>query len=148
MDDDILTLEQACTFLGVGERTLLKMLNEEHIPARKIGREWRFSKSALTNWVASGDSYEYAKKEELYEVFKDTNGNYEILLESISEEISNIRTNRNISVLLNDVPPGIEIPDNITFRVSYKQKREIEKLDFKLFWPLREDLKQITKENK
>lgn len=146
MDDDILNLEQACIFLGVGERTLIKMLREEHIPARKIGREWRFSKAALMDWVASGDSYEYANKDELYEVFQDTSGNYDILLKNILEEISKIRANRNINTLLNDIPAGIDIPDNITLRVSYKQKREIEKLDFKLFWPLREEHKLVIKE--
>lgn len=78
MDNDILNLEQACDFLGVGERTLIKLLREEHIPARKIGREWRFSKYALMDWVASGDSYEYANKEEIFEAVKDMNGNYNI----------------------------------------------------------------------
>ncbi|MDY4948602.1 MAG: helix-turn-helix domain-containing protein, partial [Clostridium cadaveris] len=64
MNSDILNLEQACDFLSVSERTLIKLLREEHIPARKIGREWRFSKTALMNWISSGDSYEYANKEE------------------------------------------------------------------------------------
>lgn len=62
MNSDILNLEQACDFLGVSERTLIKLLREEHIPARKIGREWRFSKTALMSWISSGDSYEYAIK--------------------------------------------------------------------------------------
>lgn len=146
MDNDILNLEQACDFLGVGERTLIKLLREEHIPARKIGREWRFSKSALVAWVASGDSYEYANKEEIFETLKDKNGNYNIMIDSIFHEISTIKENRNINTLLKDVPEDINIPDNITLRVSYKQKREIEKLEFKLFWPLREEHKLISKE--
>ncbi|MBM7868703.1 excisionase family DNA binding protein [Clostridium pascui] len=146
MDNDILNLEQACDFLGVGERTLIKLLREEHIPARKIGREWRFSKSALMNWIASGDSYEYANKEELYEVVKDTSGNYDVMLDNIFDEVSNIKVNRSINSLLKDVPGGIDIPDNIKLRVSYKQKREIEKLEFKLFWPLRDQHRFISKE--
>ncbi len=146
MDNDILNLEQACDFLGVGERTLIKLLREEHIPARKIGREWRFSKSALMNWVASGDSYEYANKEEVYEVVKDKNGNYNVMLDSIFDEVSSIKGNRSINTLLKDVPGGINIPDDITLRVSYKQKREVEKLSFKLFWPLREEHRLISKE--
>lgn len=39
MDDGILNLEQAVDMLGVSEKTLIKLLREEHIPARKIGRE-------------------------------------------------------------------------------------------------------------
>lgn len=146
MDNDILNLEQACDFLGVGERTLIKMLREEHIPARKIGREWRFSKTSLMNWIASGDSYEYANKEELYEVVKDTSGKYSLMLDNFFDEVSKIKANRNINSLLKEVPGGIDLPDNITLRVSYKQKREIEKLEFKLFWPLREEHRLISKE--
>lgn len=57
MNNDIFNLEQAIEFLGVSERTLIIMLREEHIPARKVGREWRFSREALIAWLASGDSY-------------------------------------------------------------------------------------------
>ena len=46
MDEHILNLEQAVEFIGVSEKTLIKLLREEHIPARKIGREWRFSREA------------------------------------------------------------------------------------------------------
>lgn len=59
LDSDILNLERRQLILGVSEKTLIKFLREEHIPARKIGREWRFSKQALINWLASGDSIDY-----------------------------------------------------------------------------------------
>lgn len=146
MDNDILNLEQACDFLGVGERTLIKLLREEHIPARKIGREWRFSRSALMEWIGSGDSYEYANKEELYEVVKDISGNYDVMLDNIFDEVTNLKVNKHINSLLKNVPSGIDIPDNVTLRVSYKQKREVEKLQFKLFWPLRDEYRLTSKE--
>lgn len=146
MDNDILNLEQACDFLGVGERTLIKLLREEHIPARKIGREWRFSSSALMEWIGSGDSYEYANKEELYEVVKDMSGNYDVMLDNVFDEITNLKVNKHINSLLKNVPSGIDIPDNVTLSVSYKQKREVEKLQFKLFWPLRDEYRLTTKE--
>lgn len=146
MDNDILNLEQACDFLGVGERTLIKLLREEHIPARKIGREWRFSRSALMEWIGSGDSYEYANKEELYEVVKDMSGNYDVMLDNIFDEVTHLKVNKHINSLLKNVPSGIDIPDNVTLRVSYKQKREVEKLQFKLFWPLRDEYRLISKE--
>jgi hypothetical protein len=47
MNNDILNLEQAIYFWGVGEKILIKLLRKGHIPARKIDREWRFSKEAL-----------------------------------------------------------------------------------------------------
>ncbi|WP_313294708.1 helix-turn-helix domain-containing protein, partial [Faecalispora jeddahensis] len=75
MDNDILNLEQAVEFLGVSEKTLIKLLREEHVPARKIGREWRFSREALIHWLASGDSTDYINQNELYRISEDTPGN-------------------------------------------------------------------------
>jgi len=68
MDNDILNLEQAMEFFGVSERTMIKLLREENVPARKIGREWRFSKTALLKWLGEGDSTKYQNHAEQYHV--------------------------------------------------------------------------------
>ncbi|MCL5046949.1 MAG: helix-turn-helix domain-containing protein [Actinobacteria bacterium] len=60
MEKEILTLEQAGLLFQVSTKTLLKLLREEKVPARKIGREWRFSRQALIDWVAAGDSQKYS----------------------------------------------------------------------------------------
>ena len=146
MNSDILNLELACDFLSVSERTLIKLLREEHIPARKIGREWRFSKTALMNWISSGDSYEYANKEEKFEILEDSTGQCEILLSDLISMAGNLKDNVKINTLLKDVPEMIDIPSNITLRVSYKQKRDMEKLAFKLFWPQREEYRMPLKD--
>ena len=39
LDGEILNLEQAMECLGVSERTMLRLLRDERVPARKIGRE-------------------------------------------------------------------------------------------------------------
>ena len=62
-DDNILTLEEASELFKVSTKTFLKMLREEDLPARKIGREWRFSKQALLEWMARGQSQEYVQAE-------------------------------------------------------------------------------------
>ena len=54
MENELLTLEQACELLNVSERTMIKLLREDHLPARKIGREWRFNKKALLEWIVTG----------------------------------------------------------------------------------------------
>ena len=72
MDSDVLNLEQAIEFFGVSERTMIKLLREERIPARKIGREWRFSKTALLRWLGEGDSVNYLNQTEPYRVANDT----------------------------------------------------------------------------
>lgn len=59
--DELLTFKDAVEFLKTSEKTLMKLLQEENIPARKIGKEWRFSKDALIKWVSEGDSRDYTK---------------------------------------------------------------------------------------
>lgn len=57
---EVLDLEEAAGLLAVSTKTLAKALREEAIPARKIGREWRFSRQALLDWLGSGVSRDYA----------------------------------------------------------------------------------------
>lgn len=138
MNDDILNLEQAIEFLGVSEKTIIKMLREEHVPARKIGREWRFSREALIKWIAAGDSTNYINQNELYMVSKDTAGESLVLFDKIDEAIAGIRKNdNNIKTVLNDLEKNVTVPQNASLRISYKQQREIEKLEFKIFWGLK-----------
>ena len=72
MDNDILNLEQAMELFGVSERTMIKLLREENVPARKIGREWRFSKTALLRWLGEGDSTSYQNHTEQYQAHDET----------------------------------------------------------------------------
>lgn len=62
--NDILSLEEASQLFQVSTKTFLKLLREENIPARKIGREWRFSRSALLTWLAAGNSQDYISAED------------------------------------------------------------------------------------
>ena len=61
--NDILNIEEAAALLGVSIKTFNKVLHTEHIPARKIGREWKFSRQALIDWVGSGDSSSFYRPE-------------------------------------------------------------------------------------
>lgn len=63
-DSEVLTLEEASQLFKVSSKTFLKLLREENIPARKIGREWRFSRTALLTWMAKGASHDYVSVEE------------------------------------------------------------------------------------
>jgi len=142
MADDILSLEQAIEFLGVSEKTLIKLLREEHIPARKIGREWRFSREALIGWLSSGDSIDYINQNERYMISEDVSGASSALFDKIAEALSEVKENdNNIKIIMNELSRDIIIPENATLRISYKQQREVEKLEFKIFWSLREDSK-------
>ncbi len=60
---EILNIEEAAALLGVSIKTFNKVLHSERIPARKIGREWKFSRQALIDWVGSGDSSSFYRPE-------------------------------------------------------------------------------------
>jgi excisionase family DNA binding protein len=61
-DREILTIEQAAELLGVSVKTFNKVLHSQAIPARKIGREWKFSRQALIDWVGSGTSTDFYRE--------------------------------------------------------------------------------------
>ena len=58
-DTEILNIDEAAALLGVSPKTFNKVLHSEDIPARKIGREWKFSRQALIDWVGRGRSVDY-----------------------------------------------------------------------------------------
>lgn len=137
MDESLLNVDGAMEFLGVSEKTLIKLLREEHLPARKIGREWRFSKQALTEWLAKGDSLAYASSNAVYSFSKDLKGNYQEMLDAVGKDLALLRDAENIDCIP-DLKDRIPVPDEVTMRVTYKQVREVEKLRFEIFWPQRE----------
>lgn len=61
---DILNIDEAAELLGVSIKTFNKVLHNENMPARKIGREWKFSRQALIDWVGSGRSQDFYKDSE------------------------------------------------------------------------------------
>ena len=48
---EILTRSEAAAFIRVSEKTLGEMARTRRIPAQKVGREWRFLRSALEAWL-------------------------------------------------------------------------------------------------
>ena len=139
MDNDILNLEQATDFFGVSERTMIKLLREERIPARKIGREWRFSRTALLQWLGEGDSVNYLNQTEQYRIYDDIKAGMPDLIAQISDSLDILKNNGgNIRALLPEMDTDVCLPDDATLRVSYKRQREIEKITFKIFWLLKD----------
>jgi excisionase family DNA binding protein len=47
IDDEVLTAEEAAALLKVATPTVLKESREGRLPGVKIGREWRYSRTAL-----------------------------------------------------------------------------------------------------
>ncbi len=135
MDNEVLNLEQAMDFFGVSERTMIKLLREEQIPARKIGREWRFYRAALLDWLSKGDSINYLNQAEQYRVAEDIKSDVPNLLARINESVGDLQKNgKNIRALLPELNEDIVLPEDATLRVSYKKQRDLEKVSFKIFW--------------
>jgi len=63
LEKEILNMDEAAELFGVSIKTFIKLLREEDVPARKIGREWRFSKKALIDWLSKGSSKMYSSSE-------------------------------------------------------------------------------------
>lgn len=87
MEKEILTMEEAAELFGVSVKTFIKLLKEEKVPARKIGREWRFSRRALIEWLSSGDSQTYSSSEgETKEFFNEVAPEWEEIRKNYYDE--------------------------------------------------------------
>lgn len=71
---DILNIDEAAELLGVSVKTFNKVLHTENIPARKIGREWKFSRAALIAWVGSGRSQDFYEGQNGHVEAEESNG--------------------------------------------------------------------------
>ena len=49
---DVITLREAATFVRVSEKTMRELARANKVPGQKVGREWRFLRSALEAWLA------------------------------------------------------------------------------------------------
>jgi len=53
----IMTSKEVAEYLRIPVRTLYKLCQEGRIPARKVGRHWRFKKDMLDNWFNGNESF-------------------------------------------------------------------------------------------
>jgi excisionase family DNA binding protein len=48
---EIMTAGETCRYLKITPRTLYRYLRSRQIPAFKLGKEWRFVRSDLEQWI-------------------------------------------------------------------------------------------------
>ena len=48
---ELMTAEETCRYLKITLRTLYRYLRNRQIPAFKLGKEWRFVRSDLEQWI-------------------------------------------------------------------------------------------------
>ncbi len=49
--DEVMTLDELAAYLKLPKSTLYKQVQEGKIPGQKIGKQWRFGKRAIDNWI-------------------------------------------------------------------------------------------------
>jgi len=53
LETDVMTLPELCAFLRISPSTAYRMAEARRLPAFKIGRDWRFERSAINYWMAA-----------------------------------------------------------------------------------------------
>ena len=51
MSRDYYTIEELTRQLGRDQRVVEKQVSRGNIPGRRVGGEWRFNKTEITNWL-------------------------------------------------------------------------------------------------
>lgn len=51
MHDEIMTVAEVAEYLKMKPQTIYKWLQEGTIPAAKFGKEWRFKRSVIDQWI-------------------------------------------------------------------------------------------------
>jgi excisionase family DNA binding protein len=62
---EVLTLGEAAAYLQFSEAEVLRLVDEQALPARRLGKEWRFLKTAIQDWLRTGPSPKPSKEAQL-----------------------------------------------------------------------------------
>ena len=57
-DDQMMTMDEACQFIGKKRSTMYSLTSERRIPYRKRGNKLYFFKKELVEWIQSGVAYD------------------------------------------------------------------------------------------
>ena len=52
--DRWISLREVCDYLGVKRHTIMRWIEQRHMPASKAGKLWRFKTADVDAWVRSG----------------------------------------------------------------------------------------------
>ena len=54
-NNEIMDVRRAALFLGLTDATLRRLVREGQVPAKKVGKAWRFHRGQLAEWVKAGE---------------------------------------------------------------------------------------------
>lgn len=52
----VMSIDQLAAYLQLPKSTLYKLVQEGKVPGRKLGRQWRFHRSAVDAWLTHSSS--------------------------------------------------------------------------------------------
>ncbi len=52
--DEIMTIEELSNYLKIPRSTLYKLVQSGKLPGQKIGKQWRFGKKSIDQWINDG----------------------------------------------------------------------------------------------
>ncbi len=56
IQDQILTVEEVAAFLRLSTATIYRMALAGEMPAKRVGRSWRFSQTLIDEWLRAQDN--------------------------------------------------------------------------------------------
>ena len=62
MEAVVLTTEEAVKLLRVSRPTLYELIKRREIPVRRVGRSYRFCRTALLDWLAGKDRVSHSRR--------------------------------------------------------------------------------------
>lgn len=86
MSEDILNIDEAAAFLKTSKPTFYRWLGQGTVKGFKVGREWRFYKSDLVEFLESSDQETEALKREMRRLIDFFEGRIKTKLSRLSEE--------------------------------------------------------------
>jgi excisionase family DNA binding protein len=54
--DEVMTLDELALYLKLPKSTLYKLVQEGRIPGQKLGKQWRFARRAIEQWLEQQSS--------------------------------------------------------------------------------------------
>lgn len=88
-----MTLQEIASYLRVTTKTIYRLLEAHRIPAKKVGRRWRFDKNAIDVWLSQKSALKVAKilvvddEEEICTLFQDSLGESGHIVTSMNESL-------------------------------------------------------------
>ncbi|MBN1314592.1 MAG: helix-turn-helix domain-containing protein [Anaerolineales bacterium] len=56
IQDQILTVEELASYLRLSTATIYRMAQTGEMPAKRVGRSWRFSQTLIDEWLRMHDN--------------------------------------------------------------------------------------------